>query len=140
MTESAVTEFTAPVLQGVWIHDVDDPEGTIRQFLYTERGRKHATQVATNVMQFAGRTYSVYAYGENETRDVGMSMQIPYGATYTDDMDALAALNTSRKQHVYRDGRGRLIFGSITASDIDTDFGSIVDVTVSAAEFDEEVA
>jgi hypothetical protein len=140
MTESAVTEFTAPVLQGVWIHDVDDPEGTIRQFRYTERGRRHNHQVATNVLQFAGRTYSVYAYGENETRDVTMSMQVPYGTTYEDDMDALAALNTSRKQHVYRDGRGRIVFGNITVSDIDTDFGSSVDVTVSAAEFDEEVA
>lgn len=140
MTESAVTEFTAPVLQGVWIHDVDDPEGTIRQFLYSERGRKHAVQVATNVMQLAGRTYPMYAYGENETRDVGVTLQVAFGTTYDDDMDALAALNTSRKQHVYRDGRGRLVFGSITVSDIDTEWGSSVDVNVSAADFDEEVA
>lgn len=140
MTESAVTEFTAPVLQGVWIHDVDDPEGTIRQFPYSEYGRKNVHQVATNVQQFAGRTFPVFSYGENETRDVGVTLQVPYGSTYADDMDALAALNTSRKQHVYRDGRGRLVFGSITAADVDTVFGSTVDLAVSAAEFDEEVA
>jgi hypothetical protein len=140
MTESAVTEFTAPVLQGVWIHDVDDPEGTIRQFMYSDRGRRNNHQVATSVLQFAGRTFPVYAYGENETRDVTMSLQVPYGTTYVDDMDALAALNASRKQHVYRDGRSRIVFGNITVSDIDTDFGSSVDVTASAADFDEEIA
>lgn len=140
MTESAVTEFTAPVLQGIWVHDVDDPQGTIRQYLYSEQGRKNVETVATNVQQFAGRTYPVYAYGENETREVGVTLQVPYGTNYADDMDALAALNVSRTQHVYRDGRGRLIFGSITVADTDTLYGSAVDITASATDFDEEIA
>lgn len=140
MTESAVTDFTAPVLQGVWIHDTDDPEGTIRQYLYSERGRKHARIVATTALSFAGRELPVFYRGENQTRDVGVTLQVPFGTNYADDMDALEALNLSDKQHVYRDGRGRLIFGNIAVTDTDVEVGSAVELQISASEFEEEIA
>lgn len=138
--QSTTVTVVAPILSTVWIHDPDDPEGTIQHFRYHEsRQETRAVEVAGTV--FAGRRYPVYDFGEHSSLDLDVPLQL---TLYDDDWDAqmeyLRALLEARKAFIYRDKRGRLIYGITSGLDIgDTAIGAAVTIAIQAADFNEEI-
>jgi hypothetical protein len=140
-TNSDPVEVTAPKLQGVWIHDPQDPQGTIRQYAYVNSSSVEARSLTGAALSFAGRAFPVFEFGDLQQRTQQLSLVIPGGAQWEAQRASLEALLTSKRSWVYRDNRGRLIFGAVMAiTETDDPRGTIVDLQLTATEFDESVA
>jgi hypothetical protein len=139
--DSDIVSVTAPVLSAVWIHDPDDPEGTIIHYLYHE-SRSDAMQVDVTGTYFAGRKYPVYDFSEHSARELSLPLVIPFAEdTWDTKTEYLQALLEARKAFIYRDKRARLIYGVTAGLDWgDIPVGSTVALKIQAADFDEEIA
>jgi hypothetical protein len=143
-TESVPVEIEVPTLTGVWIHDVDDPAGTIRQYAYGAKDRTESISVRATVMEFDGRTYPVVDFGEQQGQRVELSVQIPFGtdaftsAEWRDSLNSLLSFAQLRKTICYRDGRGRRLFGvMIGCKNSDDTTGTTVQISVDRVDYDE---
>lgn len=106
--DSAISAAPALQLSGTWLHDPVDPEGTIRQFRYNGSGGDSNRTKEQAFHQFAGRQDPFVEWGEAE------SMVIDVEISTTDDSDdwvALEALYDREATLVYRDRKGRLVYG-----------------------------
>jgi len=136
--ESAVVTITAPELAAVWIHDPDSPQDTARRFLYSggSRGRARARAgVATNV---AGRALPVFDIGEHRTDVVSLSLTVPFGDEWEEEVEYLHRLVDTGRAHIYRDDRARLLFAvALDISEADEPYGTVVTLDLQATNFDE---
>lgn len=147
--ESEPVVVTAPTLTVVWIHDPTDPEATVRAFRWNGGGRSEDHQVTGQAIVLAGRTYPVYEFAQRAQRAVNIPLllldvdsRLPdvggWGDDHAGDVDYLTALLESRKAWVYRDDRGRLLYGvAFGLPWSDQPFGSSVELTLNATDFDE---
>lgn len=101
-------------LEGVWLHDPTDSAATIRQFLYGKDSRSHTIDTASTVQQFAGRTFPVTDFGEYETEDISISVDIPHGPTHRTEEDDLRGFMELKKTLYLRDNRGRAAYGTMS--------------------------
>lgn len=101
-------------LEGVWIHDPADSPTTIRQFLYGKDSRSHTIDTAATVQQFAGRTFPVTDFGEYETEDMTISVDIPHGPTHRTEEDDLRGFMEMKRTLFLRDNRGRAAYGTMS--------------------------
>lgn len=143
-SDSATVELAASELQGVWIHDPDDPAGTIEWFAYGGIGRGDDLAVDQTLFTPVGRTYPLAEFGDSQTRQVDVTVTIPRGTDeftgleWRAQYNALLALVQLRKTLCYRDNRGRRLFGtvaSVKGSDIDT--GNTLTISVNQVDYDE---
>jgi hypothetical protein len=140
-TYSTIVSTIAPALDGVWIHDPTNPVGTLRGFLFGSRDRTQEDTVTSSSLQFVGRTYPVYEYGDGQGGTVQMTIQIPFGDTWAADVAYLRALPFGRTTYCYRDNRGRVLFGSVVQMSIaDQMYGTAASLTVNTVDFTESVA
>lgn len=140
MTTSTIVEVTAPHLTGVWIHDNLDSGGTVRQFLTHADDRGETIDIESSEFLFAGRTQPVYQFGDFRRRTIAVTLEIPWSDTWEDDLDFLIELFESRRPFVYRDNRGRLVYGVLLKLDPkDARWGTQVNVQFNSVEFDESV-
>lgn len=138
---SEALEVTAPTMYGVWIHDPEDPAGTERNFLYGGIGRGSSVSVEYQTLQFAGRVHPVAEFGEHENWNAEFTLNIPYGTTWRSDVNALIAFARSRKTMLYRDGRGRRLYGVIPSADLKDARGmEDISISVQRVDYDEEAA
>lgn len=110
-------------------------------YLYHSQ-RSESMSVEVEPSTYAGRRYPVFNFGEHSLRALKLPMQIPFA---DEDWEAkteyLTALLEARKAFIYRDMRSRLIYGVTDGLDWnDIAIGSTVELTIQAAEFDEEIA
>lgn len=132
---------TAPTLLGVWIHDPDDPAGTEKNFLYGGIGRGSSVSVEYETLTFAGRVHPVAEFGEHENWNAEFTLNVPYGAEWRNDVNAVIALARSRKTMLYRDGRGRRIYGVIPSAALKDVRGmEDISVMVQRVDYDEDAA
>lgn len=118
-------------LEGVWLHDPDDPEGTAYNFRYGRSRRAGSVEVEAQETQYAGRVYPVTDFGPYEREAVAVE------ATSVDpaDLVALRRFVRSRKLAFYRDNRGRSMLAEVSAgADRDEDHGSTLTFTASRRE------
>lgn len=140
-TTSEVLEVTAPTLLGVWIHDPDDAAGTEKNFMYGGIGRGSSVSVEYQTMVFAGRVHPVAEFGEHENWDADFTLNIPYGTSWRSDINAVLAFARSRKTLLYRDGRGRRMYGVIPSADLKDSRGmEDISIMVQRVDFDETAA
>lgn len=129
-TYSDPVTVTASV-QGVWLHDPDDPAGTAHNFLYARSRRSGSLEVEAEDGIYAGRTFPVVDFGPYESERV----QVESHAVDAADVAALQAFVRLRKPLYYRDNRGRAFLARVSAmSDRDEDFGSTLSFTASRVE------
>lgn len=128
-TFSATAEVTT-TLDGVWLHDPDDPTGTALNLLYGRSRRSGGVSVESADLQYAGRVFPVTDFGPYETEGVSVEVDVPASDAAT--LPALYALIRSRKPLYYRDNRGRAFLSVVpSASDRDEDHGSTVSFSAS---------
>lgn len=139
-TDSVVASATAPFLQGVWVHDPTDPDGTARNYRYGGSVNVQTDSVAVTERRFVGRSYPVYEFGDPQTQQVDVSVVVPFDTDWADSVGALSALPIGRRTYCYRDGRARVVFGTTaTVKQTDLDEGTAVGLSVSKVDFSEAV-
>lgn len=126
-------------LTGVWIHDPADSAVTVRQFVYGKDSRSHAIDTAATVQQFAGRTFPVTDFGEYETEDISISVDIPGGDTHMAEEADLRGFMEMKKTLFLRDNRGRAAYGTMSGfSQSDASWGVTVGFKFGRVSFDIE--
>lgn len=132
--------FSDPVvasgaLDGVWLHDPDDPEGTAFNFRFGRGRRTGAVEVEAVDLQYAGRTFPVTDFGPYESERVAVEAVIPNGPDYAATRARLQEFVRARKPLFYRDNRGRAMLVRLSAAqDRDEDYGTSASFTVSRVE------
>lgn len=122
-------------LEGVWIHDPADPEGTARNFLYGRASRDASLDVAAEESVYAGREYPVVDFGPFTSYQVGVRVDVPFGGSWAADLASLRAFVTARRIAFYRDNRGRAIPAHLFGyREQDADTGSQVTLTATRAD------
>lgn len=92
---------------GVWLHEVNDPEGTVYQFKYDGGGRSSLWEVEGVQMQFAGRKNVVTQTTEFEHDSISFTLDL----VTKEEESRLASIVKSGNIVCYRDRRGRLMYG-----------------------------
>lgn len=98
------------MLEGVWLHDLVDPAGSLRQYRYQAGARKENYDAETELLHFAGRPFPVADYGEHGEQGVDVALFVPYGG---DGIAYLRSVIERRVMVVYRDNRGRVMFAAL---------------------------
>src|SRR5690606_19300881 len=76
-------ETTDPLqLEGVWIHDPEDPEGTIHHFRFGRNNKSGSIEVGGTEPSFAGRTFPVSDFGDHEKYSISVTVQVLSGPDY----------------------------------------------------------
>lgn len=147
--ESETVTVTAPTLTVVWIHDPNDPVGTVRPFRWNGGGRNEERGVVGQGIALAGRKFPVFEFAPRSTRAINIPLLLPgaefgadprgeWGDDHPGDIDFIEALLESRRPWVYRDDRGRLIYGvAFTMPWGDEPYGSTIELQLNATDFDE---
>lgn len=126
-TESLVQTIAGPPLLGVWIHDPDDPAGTLQQFLYAPSGRQEGREIASEMLTFAGRTRPIAEFGEIETDTLDVTLVIPHDDQWQTTVDRVRTLYRTFDVYCYRDSRGRAWYGVLRKLSVeDAPYGSVV--------------
>lgn len=139
-TDSVAAEASL-TLQGLWIHDPLDPEGTVQQYLYGKATRSSSVDTLQNGLIYAGRTYPVFDYGEHQQDKYDVSIVVPYDTDWVTNMANLLEFANAKRVLCVRDNRGRKMFGSISDyNENDADHGgTTVSFTMTRADYDESV-
>ncbi|MEU5448652.1 hypothetical protein [Streptomyces californicus] len=139
-TDSDQQTVLAPELQGVWMHDPTDPEGTIFQYLYGGASNAESVGVSSTALRFAGRKYPVFDFGDPQSGSYDLAITVPFSDTWYDEIAALRALPVSRTTMCFRDARARVFFGVVLEVKFaDKMHGTQVSFTVQRNDYSEEV-
>jgi hypothetical protein len=122
-------------LEGMWLHDPLDAEGTIYQFRYGRAARSASRDVEQEGLVFAGRRYPVVDYGEHQADEYGVRVQVHNGDDWAADLAALVDFAESRRTLHFRDNRGRAAYGTLQGhQESDETWGTTVSFTFSTVD------
>ncbi|GMA52073.1 hypothetical protein GCM10025857_34300 [Alicyclobacillus contaminans] len=122
---------------GIWLHDPQAPDSTIRNWHLREQQRTLQTQYTQTMVQFEGRPLPVADIADQKTQQVQVTVNCRSG---TDDLTALYALIDSQTTLLYRDSRGRKIYGVVAAiPETENFWGSAAQLTIQAVDYQEVV-
>lgn len=124
---------------GIWLLDPADPDDTNVNFRYGE-GKSEDVDTLGEGAYYVGREAPVFDYGEYLAESVRVSVQVPFGDTWRDQLDTLDEFARLKKTVLYRDGRGRKVYGQLTdMATSDERWGSLVGFTVTRSDYTEQV-
>lgn len=128
-SDSSVATEGPVVLEGVWIHDPDDPQGTISSYRFGKDTRSDDREVKKGAIQFIGRTHPIYEFGTYQEDRVPFTVTTP--GVNSDEYQSLIDWYELRKTVIFRDNRQRLVEGVLTSfSGSDTSVGNDVALTI----------
>jgi hypothetical protein len=138
--DSEVAVATLP-LRGVWLWDAElGGEDSIRYFAYGASNKSDALDMMGSPSYYAGREDPVVDYGEHSAWSVSVSVDVPFGETYLEDMAILENFARSRRTVHYRDTRMRAMFANLSGFQRnDQDWGCQVSFTVTKVHVDQEL-
>lgn len=123
---------TTLAIRGVWIHDPDDPEGTLRSFAFGANQRSDSFDSMGSGTYYAGRENPVVDFGDPSSFTVDMTIDVPHGPDYTANVNLLREFARLKKSLWFRDNRSRSVYGWMSSFKVaDAGFGSVVSFTVT---------
>jgi hypothetical protein len=132
-TDSDPVVVTLPI-RGVWIHDPDNPEGTLRQYRYGANQRGDAFDAMQSGTYYVGREDPVFDYGDASGFSADITLDVYHGPDYTGTMIELRWFAAQKKSLWIRDNRSRAVFGSMSNfKTSDQPWGSSVSFTFTRA-------
>lgn len=135
-TDSVTSSIALP-LQGVWLGDTSPSVLSPINYMYGKAQRDHAINTMGEGSYYAGREAPLFDYGEHSEVTFSVTIDVPNGATYLAEIEALEAYATSRRPVWVRDNRGRAVHGTISGFKVnDTAWGAQVTFTVTKAHRD----
>lgn len=136
---SAITEATL-TLMGVWLHVPSDPAGSARNYMFGSNQRTGQLQTYSLLSHFAGREDPVADFAHYQGQSYSITVDIPYGDDYYDQVDGLYALQRRKQTLVLRDNRRRFAFGVMSdLGETDVAIGTQMTFTFSRVDFNESV-
>ena len=138
VVNSDVVTIKAPKLRGVWLHDVNDPDVTIKQYLYVDRGSKNDSYRREHAYrQYAGRLKPVVEYGAFEEYGLKLTVQLVRDSL---GRERLIEFVKSGAVLLYRDGDGRKFYTTLPQVDMNQLFyGHVVDLRLTEIDYREGV-
>ena len=129
--DSAVTATVLP-LHGVWVMDPAlGGQESARNYPYGASQRQEGLDTLGEATFYAGRVDPVTDYGEHETYVFAVTVDVPHGATWREDLEDLRAFATAKRVLHVRDNRGRALYGTLEGFQVrDTDWGTQVSFQV----------
>lgn len=122
-------------LIGAWVHDPDDPEGSIVNYPYGSAQRGTEYDPMGSGTFYAGRPHPVFDFGEHEAETVGVTIDVPHGTDYRSHLASLKKFAASKKPVWFRDNRGRAVHGLMTGFSVnDQPWGASVSFTVEQSD------
>lgn len=109
-TSDSASATESITLTGVWLHDIQDPQGTVHQFKADGGSKGKSSGKQGQMLEFAGRKKPVSEFTELKRASVKATLELWED---TDDYQKLQSLFESYNTICYRDRRGRILFGSI---------------------------
>ena len=135
-TDSAIATISGPGLQGVYIHDPDDPEGTLHQFFYAPSGKTEQAEIASELLEFAGRIRPVAEFGEVQTETLDVEFTVPFDDSWASEVEQARSTWQAFKTYAYRDNRGRTWYGVLRNIKYqDEEHGTTVSFTFERVDF-----
>jgi hypothetical protein len=123
-------------LQGIWLHDVTNPAGSILNIPLNQK-RVETWKPEVQLMQFAGRTKPVAEFGQSEDFSFKVDLSMLSSQTLWSNLRALAWLKTIL---CARDYRGRKVFGIIAnIPESDAYYGQDVALEIIQVDYSEVV-
>lgn len=135
------SEVTSLGLLGVWIFDPEvGAESSVRVYLYGSSQREDSLDAMGAPGYYAGREFPVMDYGEHSSISVSVTVDIPRGESYFQDLEDLIAFAASKRTLHYRDNRGRSMYVTLDGMRRkDTSWGTQVSFTATRAHRDIEM-
>lgn len=128
------------VLEGVWLHRPYDPEGSAKNYRFGSNQRGDQLQASVQLTQYAGREYPVADFAHYQSEATSVTVDVPFGDTWAQDLVDLRALERTRETLVFRDNRGRQLYGIIAGMSFsDTAWGTQVSWDHQRVDYDESV-
>lgn len=120
-------------LEGVWLHDPADPEGTALNLRYGKASRSRALDVTASERHFAGREYPVVSYGPFTREEVTARSEVPFGPDWSATLAAMDWFIRARRPIMFRDNRGRCVVPARLSGyqEQDAETGTALSFTVS---------
>lgn len=139
-TESEAVEAVLE-LEGVWIHDPSTGgQESARQYLFGASQKSDSLDTLGEGRYYAGRADPVVDYGEHQALAVAVTIDVPHGETWRDDLDDLLAFAAGKATVHYRDNRGRAVYGQMTDfKRSDQSWGTQVGFTITQSAWDREL-
>jgi hypothetical protein len=128
-------------LAGVWIHDPETGgQASARHYPYGASQRDDGLDTMGQPNYYAGRESPVVDYGEHSAFVVGVSLDVPHGATWRTDLEDLASFASAKRILFFRDNRGRALYGVMgDLKRTDQDWGTRVSFSVTQVHRDVEL-
>lgn len=128
-------------LRGVWLWDAEaGGEDSAYFFPYGASNKSDALDVMGVSTFYAGRQDPLVDFGEHANRTINVAVDIPYGATWREDLEALEGFAASKRTVHYRDSRMRAGFGTLNGLNReDQDWGTRVTFQVLYVHVDQEL-
>ena len=132
-TDSDPVESALPI-RGVWLHDPDDPEGTLRQFRFGANQRGDSFDPMQAGTYYVGREDPVFDYGDASAFSVDVTIDVPHGSDYVETLTRLREYARTKKALWMRDNRARSVYGTMSNfKTSDQSWGSSVSFTFTKA-------
>lgn len=120
-------------LQGVWLLDPEDPAATVHHFRFNGDGAEEVYERQVAHTQYAGRPLPVADFGEAVAQGVTVNIDTE---SESGDLEALRALVDRQTILLYRDSKGRRIYGTVSAVPVaDAWWGASTKLVVTAVDY-----
>lgn len=131
------TETGSVILSaGIYLFDPLDVAGTAHKYL-TGMERGDSSELGAQMLTFAGRTFAVAEFGENETATISFMLRC---LLETSDAALFETLYQSKRTLCYRDDRGRKMYGVVLGRNVeDTEIAGEITATFLQTNHDEAV-
>jgi hypothetical protein len=131
LSQSDASDPLVLKLQGVWLLDPDDndPGGNLIHLIYNDTGAVEAFAVEAVTTHVAGRAKPIVDFGDAEDQSLSVNVTMVDGdqtANGTSHPAALRALIRARKIVLYRDPKGRRLWGVIVSNPITDNYAKAV--------------
>ncbi len=136
-SESATVQLD---LIGVWLHDPEiGGQLTVRHFPWGRSQRELAIGTLGETAFYAGRAAPVVEYGEHETGEFRVAIDVPHGADWLTQVEAARETARLKKTVLIRDNRGRALYAQIKDyRETDMDWGTRVSFLAETSSWDVE--
>jgi hypothetical protein len=125
-------------LQGLWVHDPQDPSGTVKNYPYGRAQRSSGLSTDQTALMFAGRSNPVVDFGEHQTAQMSAQIDLPESTDRDVKVEELQEFAVARRTICVRDNRGRKFFGAIDdVNDSDEDWGTRVGMKILRVDYSE---
>lgn len=106
-SRSAATGDVTVAVTQTWMAAEDDPAGTLYGFIYWSGGRTDVPDMGAELNDYVGREFPMATFGETTSRVLSTGVGLPTLA----DQAAFAVLATKKTRILYRDRKGRRVWG-----------------------------